>query len=226
MTARLLAACSAALFVSACATMTKEAPPPPAPVAEAPPPTPPPPPRPRPEIGTFGFNVDGMDKSVAPGNDFFRYAVGKWVDTTEIPPDRSSLGSFVVIAEKTSARIRGIIEDSAKANAPQGSEARKIGDYFASFMDEGRIEQLGTAPLKPELDAIAAIKTRKDLSAALGGQLRADVDVLNATNYYTDRIMGLWVAEDLNDTTKYRPYLLQGGLGMPDREYYLGTNAR
>src|SRR6185436_1579976 len=108
----------------------------------------------------------------------------------------------------------------------QGSEARKIGDYFASFMDEGRIEQLGTAPLKPELDAIAAIKTRKDLSAALGGQIRADVDVLNATNYYTDRIMGLWVAEDLNDTTKYRPYLLQGGLGMPDREYYLGANPR
>jgi putative endopeptidase len=226
MTLRLLAACSAALLVSACATMTKEAPPPPPPVAEAPPPPPPAPPKPKPEIGTFGFNVEGMDRSAVPGNDFFRYAVGKWVDTTEIPPDRSNLGSFVVIAEKTSARIRGIIEDSAKAGGPEGSEARKIGDYFASFMDEGRIEQLGTAPLKPELDSIAAIKTRRDLSAALGGQIRADVDVLNATNYYTDRIMGLWVAEDLNDTTKYRPYLLQGGLGMPDREYYLGANPR
>ncbi|HEX7943819.1 MAG TPA: M13 family metallopeptidase, partial [Phenylobacterium sp.] len=187
---------------------------------------PPAPPKPKPEIGTFGFNVEGMDKSVAPGDDVFRSAVGHWVDTTEIPADRSSLGSFVVIAEKTSARIRGIIEDSAKSGGAEGSEARKIGDYFASFMDADRIEQQGAAPLKPELDAIAAIKTRKDLSAALGGSIRADVDVLNATNYYTPHIMGLWVAEDLNDTTKYRPYLLQGGLGMPDREYYLGTNAR
>src|SRR3954470_20073526 len=147
MNCRLLAAVSAAVLVSACATMNKETPPPaPAPVAEAPPPPPPTPAKPRPEIGTFGFNVEGMDKSVAPGDDFFRYAVGHWVDTTEIPPDRSSLGSFVVIAEKTSARIRGIIEDSAKSEGPEGSEARKIGDYFASFMDQDRIEQLGAAP--------------------------------------------------------------------------------
>src|SRR5436190_15232324 len=226
MNGRLLAAASAALLVSACATMTKEAPPPPAAVAEAPPPAPPAPPKPKPEVGTFGFDVSGMDTGVAAGDDFFRYAVGKWVDRTEIPADRSSLGSFVVIAEKTSARIRGIIEDSAKVPAAEGSEARKIGDYFASFMDEARIEQLGAAPLKPDLDRIAAIRTRKDLSAVLGGQIRADVDVLNATNYYTDRIFGLWVAEDLNDTTRYRPYLLQGGLGMPDREYYLGGNPR
>jgi len=172
-----------------------------------------------PQIGTFGFDVAGMDTSVAPGDDFYRYGVGKWVDRAEIPPDRSSLGSFVVIAENTSARVRGIIEDTAKTNAAPGSEAKKIGDYFASFMDDPAIEKLGAAPLKPELAKIAAIKTRKDLSAILGGQIRADVDVLNATNFITERIMGLWVAEDLNDTTKYRAYLLQGGLGMPDREY-------
>ncbi len=174
----------------------------------------------------FGFEVSGMDTSAAAGDDFFRYAVGKWVDRTEIPADRSSVGSFVMIAEKTSARIREIIEDSTKSRGPEGSEARKIGDYFASFMDDARIEQLGAAPLKPELERIAAIRTRKDLSAVLGGQIRADVDVLNATNYYTDRILGLWVAEDLIDTTKYRAYLMQGGLGMPDREYYLGTSPR
>ncbi len=174
----------------------------------------------------FGFEVSGMDTSAAAGDDFFRYAVGKWVDRTEIPADRSSVGSFVMIAEKTSARIREIIEDSTKSRGPEGSEARKIGDYFASFMDDARIEQLGAAPLKPELERIAAIRTRKDLSAVLGGQIRADVDVLNATNYYTDRILGLWVAEDLIDTTKYRAYLMQGGLGMPDREYYLGASPR
>jgi putative endopeptidase len=179
-----------------------------------------------PEVGTFGFDVNGMDGSVAPGDDFVRYAVGKWIDTTEIPRDRSSLGSVAVIKEKVSARVRGLIEEAAKANMPEGSDTRKIGDYFASFMDEAHIEQLGASPLNAELDAIAAIHTRRDLAAALGASVRADVDVLNLSNFYTPRIMGLWVAEDLNDTTKYRPYLLQGGLGMPDRQYYLGSNPR
>ena len=180
----------------------------------------------KPEVGAFGFNVEGMDRSVTPGDDFVRYAVGKWIDTTEIPPDRSSVGNIALIKEKVSARIRGIIEDAATNNPPEGSDARKIGDYFASFMDEAHIEQLGADPLQAELDAIAAIHTRKDLSAALGESLRADVDVLNLGTYSTARILGLWVAEDLNDATKYRPYLLQGGLGMPDRQYYLGANPR
>jgi putative endopeptidase len=178
------------------------------------------------EIGTFGFNVDGMDRSVAPGDDFVRYAVGAWIDTTEIPPDRSSIGTVAMIKEQASARVRDIIEEAAKTNAPEGSNARKIGDYFISFMDEARIEQLGSSPLKPELQAIAAIHSHKQLSAALGASVRADVDVLNLGNFYTPRIFGLWVAEDLNDSSKYRPYLLQGGLGMPDRQYYLGASAR
>jgi putative endopeptidase len=167
-----------------------------------------------------------MDRSVAPGDDCFRYAVGAWVDHTEIPADRSSLSAFSVLAETAAKRTRGIIEDSAKAEAPAGSEARKIGDYFASFMDEAKIEALGAAPLKPELSRIAAIKTRTDLARVLGAGLRADVDALNATDFYTDRFLGLWVAEDLDDTSTYRPYLMQGGLGMPDREYYLGDSPR
>jgi len=177
-------------------------------------------------VGTFGFDVSGMDTTVAPGDDFFRYGVGGWVDRTEIPADRSNMTSFGVIQEVAAARTRAIIEESAKAAAPEGSEARKIGDYFASFMDEARIEQLGATPLKPELDAIAAIKTRADLSRALGGAIRADTDALNATNFYTERPFGLWVAEDLDDTSKYRAYLMQGGLSMPDRQYYLDDGAR
>jgi putative endopeptidase len=221
MSLRLLVACSAAVVLVACATAQTDTLPPTSSVADAPPPA-----KRKPEVGTFGFNVNGMDRSVAPGDDFVRYAVGKWIDTTEIPPDRSSMGSVAVIKEKTSARVRGIIEEAAKANTPEGSDTRKIGDYFTSFMDDAHIEQLGASPLKPELDAIAAINTRRDLSAALGESVRADVDVLNLGNFYTPRIMGLWVAEDLDDTTKYRPYLLQGGLGMPDRQYYLGSNLR
>ncbi|MBL8770292.1 MAG: M13 family metallopeptidase [Phenylobacterium sp.] len=221
----LLAACSAAALVSACATTQASAPPPP-PAAEATPPPPAAPERPRAQVGGFGFDVSGMDTSVAPGDDFFRYAVGKWVDRTEIPADRSNLTSFALIAEKAAERTRAIIEDSAKAQAPAGSEARKIGDYFTSFMDEARIEALGAAPLKQDLDRIAAIRTRRDLSAVIGATIRADTDALNATNYYTERPFGLWVAEDLDNTTRYRAYLMQGGLGMPDREYFLGDSPR
>jgi putative endopeptidase len=206
MSLRLLVACSAALVLIASATAQPDAH--------------------KPEIGTFGFNVDGMDRSVEPGDDFVRYTVGKWIDTTEIPSDRSSLGSVAVIKEKASARVRDIIEAAASANTPGGSDSRKIGDYFTSYMDEARIERLGVSPLKPELEAIDAINTRRDLSAALGASIRTDVDVLNLGNFYTPRIMALSVTEDLDDATKYRPYLLQGGLGMPDREYYLGSSPR
>src|SRR6185437_5754397 len=101
---------------------------------------------------------------------------------------------------------------------------RKIGDYFMSFMDTARIERLGSSPVIPELHAIAAIDSHAQLSAALGGSIRSDVDVLNLGVFYTPRIMSLWVAEDLDDATRYRPYLLQSGLGMPDREYFLGSS--
>jgi putative endopeptidase len=181
-------------------------------------------PKRHPEVGTFGFDVDGMDRSVAPGDDFVRYAVGKWIDTTEIPPDRSSWGSVAIIQRQTSARVRALMEEVARASAPEGSDNRKIADYFTSFMDAVRIERLGSSPLLPELHAIAAIETHTELSSALGASLRSDVDVLNLGVFYTPRIMGLWVAEDLDDSARYRPYLLQGGLGMPDREYFLGSS--
>lgn len=146
--------------------------------------------------------------------------------TTEIPADRSSYNTFTVLAELASKRTAALIADLAKTPAAEGSEARKIGDYYASFMDEAAIEAKGAQPLRPELDRIAAIKTRKDLARELGSEIRADVDVLNATNMHTDRIFGLWVVEDLNDTSKYRPYILQGGLGMPDKAYYLEAGAK
>jgi putative endopeptidase len=213
--------CSVAVVVVGWDAAQADTPPPTSPVLDASLPA-----KGKSEFGTFGFNVDGMDRSVAPGDDFVRYAVGKWIDTTEIPPDRSSVGSVATIKEKASARVRVIIEEAAKTNAPEESNARKIGDYFNSFMDEARIEQLGLSPVNPELEAIAAIHTHKELSAALGASVRADVDVLNLGNFDTPRVFGLWVAEDLNDSSKYRPYLLQGGLGMPDRQYYLGASAR
>ncbi|UTP41245.1 M13 family metallopeptidase [Phenylobacterium sp. LH3H17] len=217
----LLGAC-APILLAACATVP--APPPAAPQVAPPPAVEAP--KPKPKFGTFGFDVAGMDTAVAPGDDFFAHANGEWVKTTEIPADRGNATTFTALIEAAGVRTRAIIEDTAKAQAPEGSDARKIGDYYASFMDQAAIEAAGLQPLKPELDRIAAIKTRADLSRELGEGLRADVDALNATDFQTDRLFGLWVAEDMNDTSTYRPYLMQGGLWMPDREYYLGDTPR
>jgi predicted metalloendopeptidase len=165
------------------------------------------------------FGVSTIDKSVAPGDDFFSYANGLWIKSTEIPADHAAWNDFTILAELTARRTADLITEAAKS-APEGSDARKVGDYYASFLDEATIEAKGITPLKPTLDAIAAISNRKDLSRVIGGTLRADVDVLNATNYDTDNLFGLWVAQDLDDPSHYSPFLLQGGLGMPNSDYY------
>ena len=172
-----------------------------------------------------GIDVAGMDRSVKPGDDFFGYANGTWLETTEIPADRSSYGAGSMLAEQTDRRVADLIQQAAKGSGAAGSEQRKIGDFYASFMDTVAIEAAGLKPLEPTLDSIAAIRDRKGLARFLGSTLRADVDALNATNFYTENLLGLWVAQDLDDPTQYSPFLLQGGLGMPDRSYYVDTSA-
>jgi predicted metalloendopeptidase len=166
-----------------------------------------------------GIDVQGMDLGVAPGEDFFAYANGGWLARTEIPPDRASFGVDAALAELTDQRTLDLIR--ATAAAPAGADARKIADYFAAYMDEAAIEAAGLAPLAPVLARIAAIADRTALAAELGAEMRADVDMFNATRLHTDRLFGLWVAQDLNEPTRYAPFLIQGGLGLPDREYYL-----
>jgi putative endopeptidase len=169
-----------------------------------------------------GLDLAGMDRSVKPGDDFFAYANGGWMKATEIPPDRSSWGTGGELVELTTARVQDLIKTAAAA--PAGTEARKIGDYYSSYLDEAKIEALGLKPLQPTLARIAAIKDKKGLAAEFGRELRADVDALNSTNFDTDHLFGLWVEQDLNDPKRYAPYLLQGGLGMPDRDYYLSAD--
>ena len=174
---------------------------------------------------TIGIDTGGMERSVAPGDSFFAYANGTWLANTEIPADRSSYGPSAVLAELTDRRVADLIQGAAKAGSPAGSEARKIGDYYASFMDTTAIEAAGLKPLQPTLDSIAAIRDRTELSRFLGSTLRADVDVFNATDPYTENLFGLWVAQDLDDPSQYSPFLVQGGLGMPERSYYVDPSA-
>ena len=174
---------------------------------------------------THGIVVANMDPSVRPGDDFFLFANGNWIKNTEIPADRSSIGVFSTLADLSNKRTAGLIEEAAKSNSPAGSGQRKIADLYNSYMDEAGIEARGLAPLRPQLDAIAAIHDKAQLSHALGESLRADVDPLNNTNFHTANLFGLWVAPGFEDSDHYTAYLLQGGLQLPDREYYLSDNA-
>ena len=175
---------------------------------------------------THGIDLTAMDKSVTPGDDFFRYADGAWVARTQIPADRASVGIFNMLADRSTKQVASIVEDAAKSKAADGTDARKMADLYASYMDQGAIETRGLSPLKPLLAKIAAIHSQAELATALGETLRSDVDALNNTNFHTANLFGLWVAPGFNDPDHYAPYLMQGGLELPNRDFYLGTSDR
>ena len=168
-----------------------------------------------------GISIPHMDPSVRPGDNFYLYANGGYISRTTLPADRAAIGVFNELSDRSFQQVASIIQDATKSNAPAGSNERKIADLYRSYMDEAAIESHGTAALKPHLNAIAAIHTPRELAHALGFTLRADVDALNFTNFHTDNIFGLWVAPSFNDPDHYAPYLLQGGIELPDRDYYL-----
>ncbi|HTZ90288.1 MAG TPA: M13 family metallopeptidase [Alloacidobacterium sp.] len=173
---------------------------------------------------THGIAIANMDKAVKPGDDFYLYANGNWIKRTEIPADRAGIGVFSALSDLSNKRTADLIEEAAKSSAPAGSGQRKIADLYNSYMDEAGIESKGLAPLRPHLDAVAAIKDKTELARALGESLRADVDALNNTHFHTSNLFGLWVAPGFNDSDHYTAYLLQGGLELPDREYYVNDS--
>jgi len=174
-----------------------------------------------PQPTRIGIDVAGIDKSVKSGDDFDAYANGAWRKATEIPADRASTGAFLKTFELAEKRNAELIQNAGKDNPAAGSDAKRIADYYAAYMDEAGIEQRGLAPLQAELDKIDAIASKADLARVLGEGLRADVDPLNATDLDTERLFGMFVAQGLTEPQRNTAYLLQGGLGMPNRDYYL-----
>src|SRR5579863_2971060 len=172
---------------------------------------------------THGIVVSSIDPAVKPGDDFYRFANGNWIKRAQIAPDRAGIDVWTKLGDLSNQRTADLIKELAGSNPPAGSNARKVADLFNSYMDEDGIEAKGLTPIRPHLDAITAIRDKKELSHALGETLRADVDALNNTNFYTPNLFGLWVAPGFNDSDHYTPYLMQGGLQLPDREYYLSN---
>ena len=170
---------------------------------------------------TIGISPTYRNLSVKPGDDFEEYANGSWRKTAEIPADRSSIGAGFEVFERAEKRTADLVRETAASNPQPDTPQGMIAAYYAAFMDTANIEKRGLDPLKEKLREIDAIATKADLARVLGQHLRADVDPLNATAMWTENLFGVWVTQALSEPERTVPYLLQGGLGMPDREYYV-----
>jgi predicted metalloendopeptidase len=164
-----------------------------------------------------GIDLNAADQAVRVQDDLFRHVNGTWLATTEIPADRSSWGAFDRLFEKSQTDLRAIAEEAASApNRTPGSDAQKIGDFYESFMDEAKVDQLGMAPIAAELAAIDGLKTKEDLARHFARFFR--MNLVNPLIGYVDGDAGQPDHEIL--------YVYQGGLGMPDRDYYLKDDAK
>ncbi len=159
-----------------------------------------------------GIEVQYIDPGVRPQDDFFAHMNGAWLKATAIPADKPSWGAFAILRDATLPRLRGIIE-AAQQDTPKqpGSENQKMGDLYASFMNEAQLESLGVRPLASELNRIRAVRDKKAIPVLIAHLNRIGVN----TPYLS------YVGQDARESTKYAAYLGQGGLGMPDRDYYL-----
>ena len=158
-----------------------------------------------------GIDTQYIDSSVRPQDDFFAHLNGKWLKETEIPSDKASWGTFMKLRDDTTPQLRAIIEGAQKSRIGDGTETRKIGDLYTSFMDDARRESLGYKPLTGELSRIRALKDKKGIPA-----LAAHLAKIGVSSPYA-----IYVGQDMRESTRYATYLSQSGLGMPDRDYYL-----
>lgn len=170
-----------------------------------------------------GIDLAGIEPATRPGDDFEQFANGGWRARTEIPADRSSTSVGYDVFKVAEARTAALIANAAAENPAPGTAKRRIADYYTAFTDTAGIEARGPAPLAPALAEVAALKDKTELARVLGASLRADTDVLNATDLATENLFGLFVTQGLTRPDTTMPYLIQGGLGLPDRDYYLSA---
>ncbi|URD62231.1 M13 family metallopeptidase [Sphingomonas sp. KRR8] len=181
----------------------------------------------RPAQGTgAGIALGSLDKSVKPGDDFYQFANGTWMKQTQIPADRSSVGGFYIADQQRERQTREMLDQILKANPAANTNDGRIAAFYKAYLDTNAIDQAGMRPAQADLAAIAGIADKKALATAIGRTLRADVDPMNATKFQTDNLFGIFVTQGLSTPGETLPYILQGGLGMPEREYYLSADPK
>ena len=162
-----------------------------------------------------GISKKDMDTLVNPGDDFDAYVNGTWTKNTKIPADKSSYGAFDMLLDKSEKDVKAIIEEAAKGNNPEGSDAQKIGDFFASYMDRKGRDAIGLKPLQNEFVAIDAITDQNSLASYFGEANRKGYNIPFQFSVYND----------FKDPNKYSLVTWQGGISLPDRDYYISTEA-
>lgn len=163
-----------------------------------------------------GVYLQNLDRTVRPQDDFYRHVNGQWLAKTEIPADRSNYGAFTLLEDGAQRDLRAIVEEASQAGAAAGTDTQKVGDFYASFMDEATIEARGLTPLAGELARIDALASKKDVATYIGYSQRIFVAAPFA----------YFVAVDEKNSSQYVSVVFQTGLGMPDRDYYLSDDAR
>ncbi len=164
----------------------------------------------KPELGTWGIDLSNMDKTVKPGDDFYRYVNGGWLAENHIPEDRGSWGSFAELQQLSEKRVNSIIEELSASTSASSPDAQKIRDLYNSFVDQATIEQKGLEPANADLARLGSVKTYEEVAAAMG-----DPKLTLPTPF------NLYIDIDAKDPTTYAVAITQGGLGLPDRDYYL-----
>jgi putative endopeptidase len=157
-----------------------------------------------------GIDTAELDAAVRPQDDLFRYVNGRWLAEAEIPADRAVYGSFHVLADAAEQNLRAIVEEAADPDAAEGSVLRKVGDLYAGFLDEDAVDAAGVQPIAGLLARVAAVQDRAGLVEVLGQLHRTGIS----------GAFSLWVDTDARESTRYLPYLQQGGIGLPDESYY------
>jgi len=203
---RLMVMLAAGTALAGCNSVASE---PPAAVAAAPTEAPAPPPAPKPTYGAYGFDTAGMDQAVLPGDNFYQYANGTWAKNTPIPADRSNYGMFTKLDDLSKERTRLIIDEAAK------DPNNKVGISYNAFLDTTGIEAKGLAPIEPWLNEIKGLKGRAGYAALLA----------KAGRYGIGTPFDLYVDQDDKSPDRYIVFMVQGGIGMPDRDYYLSVDA-
>jgi putative endopeptidase len=160
--------------------------------------------------GYWGFDTANLDTSCKPCDDFYRFAMGGWMKANPIPPEYSNWGSFTVLLDKNQQNLRGILEAATNANAAAGSNERKIGDFYASCMDTAAIDAAGVKPIEEEMLRIAQMKGATDLQA----------EIAHLQSIGVDAMFRFGSRQDAKDSTQVIATVVQGGLGLPDRDYY------